>query len=152
MYTSSCCVVGLLFPCSFLFLCAAIITDIIENTVRPLLLSAVSPSTDNFTASVDVAISEITAALSGYSVDLKQTIYKYVRAVAAHRLDEVLSSIDLGFGLTVNITLSEKQKECAVQFGFNHIYNNTDAAAQLVSLLQNISTAVTVIKQVFIQA
>ena len=134
-----------------LCLCTAIITDITENMVRPLLLSAVSPPTDNFTASVDVAMSDIKAALNGYNVGLKNTLSNYVRAVAAHRLDEVLSSIDLGFGFKVNIVLTKKQKECAIQFGFNHVYNNTDAAAELVSLLQNISTAVGVIKQVMIQ-
>ncbi|XP_065903024.1 uncharacterized protein [Dysidea avara] len=125
----------------------AIIMDITENTVRPLLLSAVSPPTDNFTAAVDTTVSGITAALNGNSVDLKQTLYNYVRAVATQRLDEVLGSVDLGFGFKIVITLTEEQKECAVQFGFNHLYNNTDAAAELVSLLQNISTAVGVIKQ-----
>ena len=123
--------------------------DITENTVRPLLLSAVSPPTDNFTAAVDTTVSGITAALNGNSVDLKQTLYNYVRAVATQRLDEVLGSVDLGFGFKIVITLTEEQKECAVQFGFNHLYNNTDAAAELVSLLQNISTAVGVIKQVY---
>jgi len=132
-------------------LCTVIITDITENTVRPLLLSAVSPPTDNFTASVDVAMSDIKAALNGYNVNLKQTLYNYVRAVAAHHLDKVLSSVDLGFGIKANIILAKEQKQCAIQFGFNHVYNNTDAAAELVSLLQNISTAIGVIKQVLIQ-
>lgn len=111
--------------------------------MRPLLLSVISHPNDDFTAKVDSVMSEITFALNGNHIDLKQTLYKYVRAVAANRLDELLDNSNL-----FSISLTEEEKECAIQHAFHYVYNNTDAASEMVALLQNISTSVGVIKQV----
>jgi len=128
----------------------AIITDITENIVRPLLLSAASPPTDKFIAAVDIAINEIKAALNGRNVDLKRTLYNYVKAAAGDRIIEALESFTV-FGVPVLLTFNgTTQKECAMERAFDQIFSDYDAAAELVGLLQNVSAAMEAIKQVHI--
>ena len=80
--------------------------------------------------------------LDGKHVDLKESIANYFRAVALNYVDDAL---DL---LPFSIRLSSSQKQCASKVLFNHIYDNTESAAKLIDLIQNISVAVSVIKQV----
>ena len=80
--------------------------------------------------------------LDGKHVDLKESIANYFRAVALNYVDDAL---DL---LPFPIRLSSSQKQCASKVLFNHIYDNTESAAKLIDLIQNISVAVSIIKQV----
>ena len=129
------------------FFLAAILTDITENNIRPLLLSAVSSPTTDFINAVNVAMTDISNALTGRRVDLRETISRYFRVVATHYLDRALSSFTV-FGIRVQIRLNENQKNCAIQAVFNQIYKYTDGTAEMVDLLQNIASAIGVIKQV----
>ena len=128
------------------YVSVAILIDITENNIRPLLLSIVPSPTTDFVNAVNVAMVEFTNALTGSRVDLKSTISKHFRAVATYYLDKALSSFSL-FRVRI-IRLSNYQKICAIQATFNQIYTYTDGAAEMVDLLQNIATAISVIKQV----
>ena len=121
-----------------------IITDITEDVIRPLLLSAVSSdlTTSEFVASVDTAVADITNALNGNDVDLTQTLSDYFLAVSRVYFNETVNSAG------VPITLSDNQTECGVRATFGYIYTNSDAAAELVDLLQNISQAISILNQV----
>ena len=121
-----------------------IITDITEDVIRPLLLSAVSSdlTTPAFIASVNTAVADITNALNGNDVDLTQTLSNYFLAVSRVYFNEAIDSVGLP------ITLSDNQTECGVRATFGYIYTNADAAAELVDLLQNISQAISILNQV----
>ena len=95
---------------------------------------------------MESVIADINTVLNGKHVDLKASIAKYFRALALYYFDELLDSFPL---LTAFIRLTDRQKECGSQVLFNHIYSSTDSAAKLIDLLQNISVAVGVIKQVY---
>ena len=83
--------------------------------------------------------------LNGRHVNLKASIAKYFQAVALYYFDELIDSFPL---LTAFIRISDSQKRCGSQVLFNHIHSTTESVANLVDLLQNISVAVGVIKQV----
>ena len=118
----------------------AISADITEDIVRPLLLSAVSSPTPEFSASVDVTIINITNALNGDNVNLTTVLSEYFMAVSRVYFDQTINSIMLN--------LSNGQINCGTRAVFNHIYTNTNTTLQLVDLFQNISTAMRIIKQV----
>ena len=130
----------------FLFVCyfTEIITDLLNDVVRPLLLSAVPSPPSSFITVVDSVIMDIEMALNSQQVDLKVTISNYFSAVALHYFDEALKS----YPLLRSVRLSDSQKKCGSRVFFNHIYSNTDSAAKLIDLLQNISMAVGMIRQV----
>ena len=129
----------MLFVCCF----TEIVKDIIDDVLKPLLLSTVdSPPPSSFVSTINSVINDINTVLDGKHVDLKVSIANYFKAVALFYVDDV---IDL---LPFNIRLSTRQKECASNLVFNHIYDNTASAAELIDLMQNISVAVAVIKQV----
>ena len=130
---------SLLFVCCF----TEIITDIIDDVLKPLLLSTVKSPPSSFINTVNSVINDINTVLDGKRVDLKVSIANYFKAVALFYVDDVL---DL---LPWTIRLSSRQKECASTLVFNHIYDNTESAAKLIDLMQNISVAVAVIKQVY---
>jgi len=121
--------------------------DITEKNIRPLLLSAVSSPTTDFINAINIAMADISNALNGSRVDLKETISEYFRAVATYYLDQALSSFSL-FGLRITIRLSSHQKNCVIQAVLNQIYTYSDGAAEMVDLFQNTATAIAVIKQV----
>ena len=58
--------------------------------------------------------------------------------------DEAIDAIPSFFG----VSLSIDQTACGVQAVFSQIYTNTDAGAELIDLIQNISQAIRIIKQV----
>lgn len=120
-----------------------IITDLLNDVVRPLLLSAVPSPPSSFITVVDSVIMDIEMALNSQQVDLKVTISNYFSAAALHYFDEALKSQPL----LRSVRLSDSQKKCGSQVFFNHIYSNTDSAAKLIDLLQNISMAVGMIRQ-----
>ena len=129
----------MLFVCCF----TEIVKDIIDDVLKPLLLSTVgSPPPSSFVSTINSVINDINTVLDGKHVDLKVSIANYFKAVALFYVDDV---IDL---LPFNIRLSTRQKECASNLVFNHIYDNTESAAELIDLMQNISVAIAVIKQV----
>ena len=100
--------------------------------MRPLLLSAVSPPSSNFTAAVNDAITDITNLLNGSDVNLTVTFHGYINAVASNLL-----------------SLDEASSDgCISQAIFNHVYSKTGSVAELSELLQNISTVIKILKQV----
>jgi len=60
---------------------AAILTDITENNIRPLLLSAVPSPTTKFIKTLNVTMADISNALTGNGVEvnLEKTISKYFK-------------------------------------------------------------------------
>jgi len=125
----------------------AILADIIYNVIRPLLLSAVSTPTSEFNVSIDAALVDVTNALNGYSVNLTITLSDYFKAVSRVYFDQAINSFTIG-GQSVSLDLNDDQTDCGVQAVFNHVYTNADAAAELVELFQNISTAISIINKV----
>ena len=119
-----------------------IVRDVIEDVLRPLLLSVVSSPSSSFITAVNSVIDDVNIVLNGKHRDLKVAIANYFKAVTLYYLDDVLDNLPFG------ITLSRNKKECASRVLFNHIYDNTESAAELIDLFQNISVAVGVIKQV----
>jgi len=117
---------------------------ILDDVVRPLLLSPVSSPPSNFINTVDSVIDDIHRVLDGYRVDLKVTVANYFEALALNYLEDTLKSYPLLRFIRLTIT----QKRCASRVLFNHIYTNTKSTAELIDLFQNISTAVAIIKQV----
>ena len=109
-----------------------------------MFLSAVPSnlSTPDFVASVNTTLEDITSALNGNDVDLTQTLSDYFLAVSRVYFNEAVDS----FGLP--ITLSADQTDCGVRATFDYIYTNTNAAVELVDLLQNISQAISILNQV----
>ena len=121
-----------------------VVKDIKDDVLKPLLLSPISSPPSSFKEAVKSVIGDIEIVLSGKRADLKTTIANYFRALALNYFDNALSSIPL----LRSIRLSASQKQCGSQVLFNHIYTNTESASKLIDLLQNISVAVSVIKQV----
>ena len=103
--------------------------------MRPLLLSAVSPPSSNFTASVNDAITDIANLLNGGDVNLTITFHGYINAVVFNylSLDETHTS-----------------DSCVSQAIFNHVYNKTGSVAEFIELLQNISTVIKILEQVIV--
>ena len=101
--------------------------------MRPLLLSAVSPPSSNFTAAVDNAVTEIADLLNGSDVNLTVTFHEYINTVVFNLL-----SID-------ETSISDS---CVSQAIFNHVNSKTGSVAELSELLQNISTVIKILKQV----
>ena len=103
--------------------------------MRPLLLSAVSPPSSNFTAAVNDAITDIANLLNGSDVNLTITFHGYINAVVFNylSLDETATS-----------------DSCVSQAIFNHVYSKTGSVAELIELLQNISTVIKILKEVIV--
>ena len=101
--------------------------------MRPLLLSAVSPPSSNFTSAVDDAITKISDLLNGSDVNLTVTFHEYINAVVFNLLSIDETSISDG---------------CVSQAIFNHVNSKTGSVAELSELLQNISTVIKILKQV----
>ena len=128
----------------FLLFSTEVVNDVINNVVRPLLYSPVpSPPPSSFREAVNTVIRDIETVLNGKHVDLKETIANYFRAVALYHLNDILDSFPLSL-----IRLSDSQKRCASQVLFDRVYTTTESAEKLIGLFQNISVAVSVIKQV----
>lgn len=104
--------------------------------MRPLLLSAVSPSSSNFTAVVNNAMSDIISAMNGSNINLTVTFYEYIKVVVFYHFSEAInhSSIDANISDTLN--------ECLGQAA------ETSSVAELVELFHNISTAIKILIQV----
>ena len=122
--------------------------NIIDDILRPLLLSVVPSPPPSFIATVNSVINDINTVLNGKHVDLKDTIANYFKAVAIYYFDDAVDSIPL----LRSIRITDTQKECGTEVLFNHIYDNTESAAKLIDLIQNISVAVSIIKQVRIRS
>lgn len=116
----------------------------LENVVRPLLLSAAPSPSSKFRAVVQSVINDIHRVLGGNRVNLKDTIAKYFKAVAVIRFDKAIEA----YPIVKSLGLSNKQIQCGSEVAFDHIYTNKDSAAQLIDMFQNISVAFAVIKQV----
>lgn len=132
----------ILIICSLAIYFTDIVTGVIEDVLRPLLLSVVSSPSSSFITVVNSVIDDVNIVLNGKHHDLKVTIADYFKAVALYYVDEALDSFPFPLSLT------QGKKECASKVFFNHIYDNTESAAELIDLFQNISVAVGVIKQV----
>ena len=84
--------------------------------------------------------------MNGSNVNLTRTLFDYFLAVSRVYFDEALDTINsIPF---VNLNLNIDQVRCGVRAVFNHIYTNADATAEMIELIQNISQAVRIIKQV----
>ena len=103
--------------------------------MRPLLLSAVSPPSSNFTTVVNDAITDITNLLNGSDVNLTITFHGYINAV-------VFNSLSLD-----ETGISDS---CVSQAIFNHVYSKTGSVAELTELLQNISAVIKILQQVIV--
>ena len=112
-----------------------LIPYIAEDIMRPLLLSAVSPPSINFTAAVNDAITDIVNLLNGSDVNFTITFHGYVNAVVFNYLSLDETSIS---------------DSCVSQAIFNHVYNKTGSVAELTELLQNISAVINMLKQVIV--
>ena len=77
---------SLLFVCCF----TEIISDIIDNVLKPLLLSTVKSPPSSFINTVNSVINDINTVLDGKRVDLKVSIANYFKAVALFYVDDVL--------------------------------------------------------------
>ena len=84
--------------------------------------------------------------MNGSNVNLTRTLFDYFLAVSRVYFDEALDTIN-SLPL-INLNLNVDQVQCGVRAVFNHIYTNTDAADEMIELIQNISQAVRIIKQV----
>ena len=126
----------------------AIIADITDDFIRPLLRSAVpfDEITADFNVSINATLLDITNALNGSNVNLTRTLFDYFLAVSRVYFDEALDAINsIPF---VNLNLNVDQVQCGVRAVFNQIYTNANATAEMVELIQNISQAISIIKQV----
>ena len=136
--------------CLILYCTCTLYTEVIsgirDDVLEPLLLSPISSPPSSFKEVVKSVIGDIEVVLNGKHVDLKASIAKYFRALALEYFDEAVDS----YPLLRFISFSTSQKQCGSQVLFNHIYTNTESASKLIDLLQNISVAVSVIKQVCI--
>ena len=103
--------------------------------MRPLLLSAVSPPSSNFTTAVNDAITDIANLLNGNDVNLTITFYGYINAIIFNylSLDETYTS-----------------DSCVSPAIFSHVYTKTGSVAKLTELLQNISTVIKILQQVIV--
>ena len=103
--------------------------------MRPLLLSAVSPPSSNFTTAMNYVITDIANLLNGSDVNLTITFHGYINAVVFNylSLDETHTS-----------------DSCLSQAIFNHVYNKTGSVAELIELLQSISTVIKILQQVIV--
>ena len=124
----------------------AILADITDDVIRPLLRSAVPSNliTSDFNNSIDATLLDIFNTLNGSNVNLTKTLYNYFLAVSTVYFDEAIDAIPS----FLSVSLSIDQTACGVQAVFNHVYTNADAGAKLIDLIQNISQAVRIIKQV----
>ena len=110
--------------------------------MRPLLLSAVSSPSSDFTAAVNDTMSDIVSALNDSSVNLTATFSEYVKAVAFYHFNETVS---------LNANITESLIHCISQEILNHLYSKTSSAIEvLIELLHNISTAIRILKQVIV--
>ena len=137
--------VVLAYVCIYL---AAILADITDDFIRPLLRSAVPSDeiTADFNISIDATLLDIINTLNGSNVNLTRTLFDYFLAVSRIYFDEALDAINsLPF---VNLNLNTDQVQCGVRAVLNHIYTNANATAEMIELLQNISQAMKIIKQV----
>ena len=136
--------------CLILYCTCTLYTEVIsgirDDVLEPLLLSPISSPPSSFKEVVKSVIGDIEVVLNGKHVDLKASIAKYFRALALEYFDEAVDS----FPILRFVSFSTSQKQCGSQVLFNHIYTNTESASKLIDLLQNISVAVSVIKQVCI--
>ena len=124
---------------------ADVLEDTIENVIKPLLLSPVSPPTSDFTAEVNDVVEDIKTALTGSNVDLKVTFRNYFKAIAVAYFDR---AVDKLFSSFISRRISNRLASCASEALFNQIYSTTDSAVHLIDLLHNITRAVGVIQQV----
>ena len=142
--------VYLIIICLILYCTCTLYTEVIsgirDDVLEPLLLSPISSPPSSFKEVVKSVIGDIEVVLNGKHVDLKASIAKYFRALALEYFDEAVDS----FPILRFVSFSNSQKQCGSQVLFNHIYTNTESASKLIDLLQNISVAVSVIKQVCI--
>ena len=130
----------------------AILIDITENNIRPLLLSAVPSPPAKFIKTLNVTIADISNALTGNGVEvnLEKTISKYLKVVASYYLDKALTFFSV-LGVRIPIALSNQQKNCATRALYDQIYNYTNGIgdhAEFIDLFQNIESAVAILKQV----
>ena len=125
-----------------------IINDVINDVIRPLLLSPVPSPPQSFINAVNSVLRDIQAVLNGRHVDLKVSIANYFSAVSLHYFDEAIDKAIKSIPFLRFIRIRDSQKQCGARVLFNHIYTNTESAGQLIDLLQNISVAVGIIKQV----
>ena len=128
----------------------AIVADITEDVIRPLLLSAVPSDeiTPEFDASINATMLDIINALNGSNVNLTRTLFDYFLAVSRVYFDESVNSINNALPSFLNFNLDIDQKACGVRAVFRHIYTNANASAELIELFQNISQAIRIIKRV----
>ena len=134
------------YVCTYL---TAIIADVADDFISPLLRSAVPSDeiTAEFDASVDATLQDIINTLNGSNVNLTRTLFNYFLAVSTVYFNEALDAVNsIPF---VNLNLDISQVQCGVRAVFNHIYTNVDAAAEMIELIQNISQAIRIIKQVY---
>ena len=124
---------------------ADILENTIDNIIKPLLLSPVSPPTSNFTAKVNDAVEDINTALNGSNVDLKVTFRNYFKAIVVAYFDKAVDELFPSF---ISGLISNNLTSCASEALFNQIYSTTDSAVHLIDLLHNITRAVGVIQQV----
>jgi len=103
----------------------------------------VSSPTSDFTAAVNIAVTNIVNVLNGSNVNQTLIFFKYFKAVAAYYFDEVASEINI-------TTISDSIKNCGSQVILDHIYNKTDSLDELIELIQNISTTIRILKQVIL--
>ena len=126
----------------------AIISDVADDFIRPLLRSAVPSDeiTADFDASIDATLLDIINALNGSNVNLTRTLFNYFLAVSTVYFNDALDTVNsIPF---VNLNLDISQVQCGVRAIFNHINTNANAAAEMIELIQNISQAIRIIKQV----
>lgn len=112
-----------------------LIPHIADDIMRPLLLSAVSSPSSNFTTAVNDAIIDIVNGLNGSNVNLTLTLYKYTEAV-------ILSK------LSIDANISDGLKDCVSQTMVNHMFSKLGSVSELVELFQNISVVIRIFKQV----
>ena len=122
----------------------AILADITDDVINPLLLSAVTSQsrTSDFTNAVLSTLKNITNALNGSNVNLTRTLNNYLLAVSRVYSNEAIDSSP------VPLTLSATQRNCVAHAVFDHINTNANASSELIELFHNISRAISIIKRV----
>ena len=140
---------------------AGYLNNLKEDIIKPLLLSAVPSPTSDFHSAVNHAMTDIDKALNGSKVNLKVTFRKYIKAIAVAYFDKAVAHLNKEIKKKFDslpvpipapvINVNSHLASCGAEALFNQIYGTTASAVQLIDLIQNITRAIGIIKQVNMQ-
>ena len=84
----------------------------------------------------------IISALNGSTINVTIAFYEYIKAVAFYQLNKTVDH------LSTETNISGSVRDCINLAIHSHVRNEMDSVVELMKLLQNISTAINILKQV----